>query len=145
MRPLRRAHERLGSEAKTDAWSESHAHLRAAPAADQQIIDWGCHESSLAVFKSVARRLWDRESVIESDAAWNSAKANDDTPHLVNGKLTDAIAIANSLGGFQGVVEARHDNESNNGGGELADTLHGKDGTHHRTSPLGCSESADRG
>lgn len=31
MRPLRRAHERLDSEAKADAWSESHAHFEPLP------------------------------------------------------------------------------------------------------------------
>jgi hypothetical protein len=91
--------------------------------------------------EGVARSFRDGETEVESNAARHSTEADDDTPHLVHSKLAHTVAKVDRLGGLEGVFETRDDDQSNDGGGELANTLHGEDGTHHGTSPLGGGES----
>jgi hypothetical protein len=91
--------------------------------------------------ESVPRSFGDGKTEVKSNASRDSTKPDNDTPHLVDGKLADTIAKVNRLGSLERVVEAGHDNESNNGSCELANALHGKDSTHHRSSPLGRGES----
>lgn len=90
--------------------------------------------------EGVARSLGDGETVVESNASGNSTETNDDTPHLVNGELADTIASSRVLGSQKGLLEAGSDDKSNDTSGELTNTLHGEDGTHHGTAPLGGSE-----
>src|ERR1700753_4208181 len=86
------------------------------------------------------RRKSYSQTEVQGDAAWNGTKTDDNTPHLINCQLANTVAFSNSLGSFQGVVEARDDDQGNNGSSELTNALHGEYGSHHGTSPLGGSE-----
>jgi hypothetical protein len=78
---------------------------------------------------------------------WRALYLHDDTPHLVNSKLADTSASGCLGGRLKGVLEAGGNDQSNDGSCELTNTLHGEDGVHHGSSPLGGSElrSDDRG
>jgi hypothetical protein len=91
--------------------------------------------------ESVARGLRDSQTEVESHASWNGTEPNDDTPHLVHSKTTDSVAFSDSLGGQQGLLETSGDDKSDDSRTKLTDTLHGKDGAHHGTTPFGSSES----
>ncbi len=80
------------------------------------------------------------EAEVEGNAAGNGAKANDDSPHLVDGQSANTTALARGFPGHERFLEATGDDESDDGGRELADALHGEDGTHHRTTPFGGGE-----
>ena len=86
--------------------------------------------------KGVARSFRDGETVVESDASWNGTEADNYTPHLIDGKTADTAAFGRAGGRQEGLLEARGDDKSNHGGGELANTLHGENGTHHGASPF---------
>lgn len=90
--------------------------------------------------EGVARSLGDGKTVVESNASGNGTETNDDTPHLVNGKLADTVASSRVLGSQKRLLETGSDDESNDTSSELTNTLHGEDGTHHGTAPLGGSE-----
>ncbi len=90
--------------------------------------------------ESVARGFGDGQTVVQGDAARDGTEADDDTPHLVHRQTTDATTVGGSLGGLQRLPEASRQDQGDDGRGELTDTLHGKHGTHHRTSPLGGGE-----
>ena len=90
--------------------------------------------------EGVAGGLGDGEAVVESDAAGDGAEADDDTPHLVDGEAADAGAGRGLGGRLKRAAEARGDNQTHDGGGQLAETLHGEDGAHHGATPLGGRE-----
>lgn len=90
--------------------------------------------------ESVAGSLWDGEAVVESDAAWDCAKADNHSPHLVHGFLADARAVGSVGGGGKRAFEASGDDKGDNTSSKLSHSLHGKDGAHHGASPLGCRE-----
>lgn len=91
--------------------------------------------------EGVARSLGDRETEIQGNAARNGAEADDDTPHLVDRKLANTVTLSHGLGRLKRPLEASGDDQGNDGSGELSDALHGEDGTHHGTSPLGSGKS----
>lgn len=97
--------------------------------------------------EGVAGSLGDGETVVKGNASGDSAETDDDAPHLVHSKTTDTIAVLDGLGGLERLFEARDDDEGDDTGGELTETLHGEDGSHHGTSPLGGGKlgSDDRG
>ena len=73
----------------------------------------------------------------------NRGNKHDDSPHLINSKLADAGAGRGLGSSAQRLFETRGDDQRDYGSGELANTLHGKDGVHHSSSPfcgreLGC-------
>lgn len=90
--------------------------------------------------KGVTRGLGNGQAVVESNAAWNSTEADDHTPHLVDSDATDATALVDTRCGKKRLLEADSDDERHDAGGELANTLHGENGAHHGTTPLGSSE-----
>jgi hypothetical protein len=87
--------------------------------------------------ESITWCLGDGETEVQGDAAWDGTKTDYDTPHLVDSELADARAVSDGLRGRERVLEAGGDDECDDGGGELADTLHGKDGSHHGSTPFG--------
>lgn len=94
----------------------------------------------------VAGSLRDRQAVVESNAARYSTEADDHTPHLVDCLAADTVAVGVRLRGKQRLLEASSDNERDDTGSELTNTLHGEDGTHHGTTPLGrCELCSDDG
>lgn len=97
--------------------------------------------------EGVARRLRDRKSVIQSNAAWNSAKADDHTPHLINSASANAGAVGSVDSTGERVLETGSDDQSNDASAELAKTLHGKHRSHHGSTPFSCCEFGcdDRG
>lgn len=96
--------------------------------------------------KSVSRSLRDGQTEVESNAAWHCTHSNDDTPHLVDSNVADSIASGlgtdarGSHCALQRALEAHSDDEGDNTGSELTETLVGEHSTHHRASPLGRSE-----
>lgn len=90
--------------------------------------------------KGITGCLGNGEAVVQSDATGNGTETNEDSPHLVDG----LGAVAGAVGGLGGVderaLEAQSDEEHDKGGTELAETLHGKDSTHHGSTPLGRRE-----
>jgi hypothetical protein len=62
---------------------------------------------------------------------------NEDTPDLVGRESTVANAGCNTLvARRERVLEAGNSNKSNQGTGQLAETLHGEHGSHHGASPF---------
>ena len=51
--------------------------------------------------EGVAGSLRDGETEVKSNTAGHGAETNNDTPHLVNSKLADTIAISDRLGGLE--------------------------------------------
>lgn len=96
--------------------------------------------------EGVARSLGNGQTEVEGDGARNCTHSNDDTPHLVDGLEADAIARSDdsggvlAVGGQERLLEPNGDNQSDETGSKLTETLHGKDGSHHSASPLGGSE-----
>ena len=90
--------------------------------------------------EGVTRSLGDGKAVVEGNASGDGTETNDDTPHLVNGKLADTVTSGGVLAAEEGLLEADGDDESDDTSSELTNTLHGEDGTHHGTAPLGGSE-----
>ena len=90
--------------------------------------------------EGVAGSLGDGQAVVEGDAAGDGTHANDGTPHLINGDGAVSGAGTQGRGSLEGLLETESDEKHDKGGSELTKTLHGKDGTHHGTSPLGCSK-----
>ena len=99
----------------------------------------------------------DGETVVESDATRDGTESTEeelvlihgeeivdnlhnDTPHLINSKLTDTGASGGLGAGNERLLKASCDNQGNNGSSELPNTLHGEHSIHHGTSPLGGSE-----
>lgn len=80
---------------------------------------------------------------VESDAGGNGAKADQGSPHLVDGNLARTGAAANIRGLFELGLEAESQEHHDESGNELANALHGKDGAHHGSTPLGGSEPTD--
>jgi len=93
--------------------------------------------------ESVARGFRDGQTVVQRNAAWHSTEADDHTPHLVDRKTADTTTVRGVAGGLKRLLEASSNDESNDGGAELSDTLHGKHRAHHGTPPFGGSESVD--
>lgn len=85
---------------------------------------------------------WVDALTIQSDAARDSAEADDDAPHFVDRLNTAGSDGAD--GGFggelEGLLEAGGDDQEHDTGGKLAEALHRKHGVHHEASPLGCGE-----
>lgn len=90
--------------------------------------------------EGVARSLGDSQAVVKRDAAGNSTDTNDCPPHLVNGNGTVSGAGSQSRGSLKRLLETECNEQHDECGSKLAKTLHSKDGTHHGTSPLGCSK-----
>lgn len=90
--------------------------------------------------KGVAGGFGDGEAVVEGDATGHGTEADEDTPHLVDGHAAVAGAGCEGGGWFEGFLEAEGDEEHDEGGAELAETLHGEDGAHHGTAPFGGGE-----
>lgn len=90
--------------------------------------------------EGVTGSLGDGKTVVESNAARDGTETDDDTPHLVSGEKAITLASALALGRLEGALETSSDNQSDDTSEELADTLHGEDGTHHGSSPLGGRE-----
>jgi hypothetical protein len=90
--------------------------------------------------EGVTRRLGNRETVVEGDAGRDSAEADEDTPHLVNRELADTGASSVAGGSKEGLLETSSNDKHDEGTAKLAKTLHGKHGTHHGSSPLGCGK-----
>lgn len=87
--------------------------------------------------ESVTGCLRNGKTVVESDTSRYGTEANQSTPHLIDGNGTDTSAVGDLGGRLQGLLEASSDDEHDDGGSELANTLHGEHGAHHGTSPLG--------
>lgn len=97
--------------------------------------------------EGVTRSLRDGQTEVEGNATWHGTHTDDDTPDLVHSN--QAHAVTSSLlglgvrsvdGSDERLLEANNGDESNDTSTELAKTLHGEDGTHHGSSPLGSSE-----
>ena len=96
--------------------------------------------------EGVAGGLGDSQTVVESNAARHGTETDDHAPHLVDSNATDAAALVDSIGGEEGLLEAGCDNKRHDTSSKLADTLHGEDGAHHGTAPLGgCEFGCDDG
>lgn len=78
----------------------------------------------------VTGSLGDGQAEVESADGGDAAKTNDDTPDLV--KSVDI--------GLDGALVTKENDESNNGGSEDTEALHGKHSSHHGTTTLGGSE-----
>lgn len=91
--------------------------------------------------ESVTRSLGNCQAIVQSDDGRNSTKADDHTPHLVNSEIANASALGDSAGGLEGFLETSGNDQSDYGTGQLADTLHGEDGSHHGAAPLGRRKS----
>lgn len=92
--------------------------------------------------EGIAGSLRNGETEVKRHAAWHSTETNDDTPHLVNGKLANTTTFGNGFGRLERFLEASGDDEGDDGSCELTNTLHGKHASHHGSSPFGGSESA---
>lgn len=90
--------------------------------------------------EGVARSLGDGKTEVQGDAARNSAEADDNTPHLVDGETADTTAVGDGRSSQERLLETLSDDQADDTSGELADTLHGEDGAHHGTTPFGSSE-----
>ncbi|EEQ40781.1 conserved hypothetical protein [Clavispora lusitaniae ATCC 42720] len=88
----------------------------------------------------VTRRLGNGQSVVQSNATWNTAKTNQDSPHSVIGLDARANTFLGGVGVFQVVLVARNSNQSHDTGKQSAQTLVGEDSSHDGTSPLGGGE-----
>jgi hypothetical protein len=90
--------------------------------------------------ESVTGGFGDGEAEVQSDAGWHNTDTNQSTPHSVDGDL--AFASAGSIAGslvdlvLEAGDKAQHDESTT----KLTESLHGEDGTHHGTSPLGGSK-----
>jgi len=91
--------------------------------------------------KGVAGGFGDCQTIVESNAPWNRTETDDNTPHLVGSKLANAGTGLVAGGGLKRLLEASSDDESDETGGELAETLHSEDRAHHGASPFGGRES----
>lgn len=81
---------------------------------------------------------------VEGNASGDSSEANKCSPHLVNSNLaisSAALCIGSLL---KRRLEAESEEHHDKSCDKLADTLHGKDGSHHGTSPLGSSEPENK-
>lgn len=94
--------------------------------------------------EGVAGSLGDSETVVERDTRGDGTEADHNTPHLVNSELADTGALANGAGGLEGLLEASSHDQRDDGSRKLTEPLHGEDGTHHGTTPLGRSEPRDK-
>lgn len=90
--------------------------------------------------ESVARSLWDGKTEVKSNATWDGTETDKDTPHLVDSKTADTTAVTVSSGGSERTLEALGDDKHDKSTSHLTNTLHGEDGTHHGSTPLGGSE-----
>ena len=86
--------------------------------------------------EGVARGFGDRETVVERDATRDGTEADDYTPHLIDREPADTAALGRSGSSQEGLFEARGDDKGNHGGGELANTLHSENRTHHGAPPF---------
>nr|POE48707.1 hypothetical protein CFP56_38803 [Quercus suber] len=96
--------------------------------------------------EGVAGSLGDGEAVVEGDAAGDGTEADDDTPHLVDRDTAHAAAVglgrdgAHLQGRLERALEPSRDDEGDDAGAELTETLHGEDGAHHGPAPFGGRE-----
>lgn len=90
--------------------------------------------------KRVPRGLRDGQTVVEGNDSWNGTKTDQSSPHLIY--CHDAVTSTGLYrrGSLQGPLEAEGNEEHDEGGAELANALHGEDGSHHGASPLGGRE-----
>ncbi len=68
---------------------------------------------------------------------------NKSSPDLVNGEGTDTSALGVADGCGQRALEADGSDQHDQSTAKLAETLHGENGSHHCSSPLGGSEPID--
>jgi hypothetical protein len=90
--------------------------------------------------ESVPRCLGDGKAVVQGEAGWDNTDSDKGTPHLVDSNLAVASAGVVARRAGEGVLEASNEAKHDEGSSKLPKTLHGKDGTHHGTTPLGGSE-----
>ncbi len=92
--------------------------------------------------EGVSRGLRDGQTVVEGDAAGDGTETDDNAPHFVNGQTADTTTGSCGFGTLEGVPETGGDNESDDGGDELTNSLHGENRAHHCASPFCSSKSA---
>lgn len=80
----------------------------------------------------VAGGLGDGQSIVQRDAGGNDAQADDDAPHVVDVMVVGVLE--------DDALEAGGDAQSDDGGCEVTETLHGEDGVHHAAAVLGGGE-----
>jgi len=90
--------------------------------------------------EGISGSLRNSETVVECDTTWNGTKSNNYALHLVYGKLAVTGASGCLSSGLEGPFETSSNNQRNDSSCELANTLHGKHGVHHGTSPFGSSK-----
>ena len=90
--------------------------------------------------EGVSRSLWNGKTVVECNATWDGTETDDNAPHLVDGEHADASAGLVGSGRLKRTLKSSSDDETHESGGELSETLHREDSTHHGTSPFGGSE-----
>jgi hypothetical protein len=90
--------------------------------------------------KSITGGFRDSQTIVESNTGRDSTEADDNTPHLVYGELANTRALAHGARSLQGLLEADSHDQGDKRSRELTDTLHGKDGAHHSTTPFGRRE-----
>lgn len=73
---------------------------------------------------SEAGCLWDGEAVIESDDSGETAKTDEDAPHIVDMGQDGGVVSKN------GALECGNDDQRHKGGSEIAPPLESKDGGH---------------
>src|SRR4051794_20546601 len=86
------------------------------------------------------RRRRPRRLTVEGNASRDGTETDKSTPHLVDSNLAVTSASSIGLGTLQRAPEAKGNEEHDKGGAKLAETLHGKDGSHHGTSAFGSGE-----
>lgn len=87
----------------------------------------------------MSRRTW--TLTIKGNASGNATEADQDTPHLVDGNLTTSSAARYIRGTLKIGFEAESKEHHDQGRAKLAKALHGKDSSHHSSSPFGSRES----
>lgn len=94
--------------------------------------------------KAAKRSRYTGELTVQGNAGGNGAEADQSTPHLVNGNLAGSSALADIGGALELRLEAESEEQHDESSDELANALHGEDGTHHGATPLGGSEPVGR-
>lgn len=85
-----------------------------------------------------------RKHTVKGNASWDSTAADECSPHLVNSNATFTVTDLDGGSRLKLRFEAERCEKHDEGGSQLTNTLHGKDGGHHCSTPLGGSESGNR-
>jgi hypothetical protein len=85
--------------------------------------------------ESIPRSFGYGQTVVKCEQARNGTNAYYETPHDIDSALALSIASCWSFDRLQGAAEGDDDNQGHHCGRELAESLHGKNGSNHSSSP----------